>query len=82
VLREEYLKPLGLSALALAKELRVPANRVIEIIRGERDVSADSAICLARYFRTDLRFWFNLQVAHDNARPILAIYREELRGLR
>src|ERR1044071_3373584 len=65
VLREEYLKPLGLSARALAKSLAVPANRITEIMRGERDVSADTAIRLARYFRTDPRFWLNLQAAHD-----------------
>ena len=64
-MREEYLVPLGLSARALAKELAVPANRLTEIIRGTRDVSADTAIRLGRYFRTDPRFWLNLQAAHD-----------------
>jgi addiction module HigA family antidote len=57
ILREEFLVPLGLSARALAKALGVPANRITEIMRGERDVSADTAIRLARYFRTDPRFW-------------------------
>jgi antitoxin HigA-1 len=65
VLREEYLLPLGLSARALAKELDVPANRLTEIMRGTRDVSADTAIRLGRYFGTDPRFWLNLQAAHD-----------------
>ena len=65
VLREEYLVPLGLSARALAKSLAVPANRITEIMRGERDVSADTAIRLGRYFRTDPRFWLNLQAAYD-----------------
>ena len=65
VLREEYLVPLGLSARALAKELGVPANRLTEIMRGTRDVTADTAIRLGRYFRTDPRFWLNLQTAHD-----------------
>ena len=65
VLREEYLRPLGMSARALAKELNVPANRLTEIMRGERDVTADTAIRLGRYFRTDPRFWLNLQSAHD-----------------
>jgi len=65
VLREEYLMPLGLSARALAKELDVPANRLTEIMRGTRDVSADTAIRLGRYFRTDPRFWLNLQAAYD-----------------
>ena len=65
ILREEYLLPLGMSARALAKALGVPANRVTELMRGERDVSADTAIRLGRYFRTDPRFWLNLQTAHD-----------------
>jgi antitoxin HigA-1 len=65
VLKEEYLVPLGLSARALAKLLDVPANRLTEIMRGTRDVSADTAIRLGRYFRTDPRFWLNLQAAYD-----------------
>jgi addiction module HigA family antidote len=65
VLREEYLVPLGLSARGLAKELDVPANRLTEIMRGTRDVSADTAIRLGRYFGTDPRFWLNLQAAYD-----------------
>lgn len=65
VLREEYLLPLGLSARALAKALDVPANRMSEIVRGTRDVSADTAIRLGRYFGTDPRFWLNLQAAHN-----------------
>jgi addiction module HigA family antidote len=65
VLREEYLVPLGLSARALAKALDVPANRLTEIMRGTRNVSADTAIRLGRYFGTDPRFWLNLQAAYD-----------------
>ena len=65
VLREEYLVPLGLSARALARDLGVPPNRITEIMRGQRDVTADTAIRLGRYFRTDPRFWLNLQTAHD-----------------
>jgi antitoxin HigA-1 len=65
VLKEEYLVPLEMSARALAKELDVPANRLTEIIRGTRDVTADTAIRLGRYFGTDPRFWLNLQAAHD-----------------
>ena len=65
VLREEYLLPLGLSARALAKQLDVAPNRLTEIMRGTRDVSADTAIRLGRYFRTDPRFWLNLQAAYD-----------------
>jgi addiction module HigA family antidote len=65
VLKEDYLVPLRMSAPALAAEIGVPANRVSEIVRGERDVSADTALRLARYFGTDPRFWLNQQAAHD-----------------
>ena len=57
--------PLGCSARALAKDLDVPANRLTEIMRGVRDVTADTAIRLGRYFGTDPRFWLNLQAAYD-----------------
>lgn len=68
ILREEFLAPLNMSARALAKALNVPANRLTEIMRGERDVSADTAIRLGRYFGTDPRFWLNLQAAYDLSR--------------
>jgi addiction module HigA family antidote len=65
VLREEFMLPLNLSARALGQAIGVPANRLSEIARGRRDVSADTAIRLGRYFNTDPRFWLNLQAAHD-----------------
>ena len=68
VLAEEYLKPLGLSASALAREIGVPGNRISDIVRRRRDVSADTAIRLGRYFDVDPRFWLNLQAAHDLSR--------------
>lgn len=65
VLAEEYMKPLGLSARALGEALGVPGNRISDIMRQRRDVSADTAIRLGRYFGVDPRFWLNLQAAHD-----------------
>jgi antitoxin HigA-1 len=65
VLREEYLAPLGLSARRLASALGVPSNRISDLARERRDVTADTAIRLGRYFDTDPRFWLNLQLAHD-----------------
>ncbi|ACK51045.1 plasmid maintenance system antidote protein, XRE family [Methylocella silvestris BL2] len=65
ILREEYLKPLGMSARGLAAALHVPPNRISEIVRERRDVTADTAIRLALCFRTTPQFWLNLQVAHD-----------------
>jgi antitoxin HigA-1 len=68
VLAEEYMKPLGLSANALGRALGAPGNRISDIVRGRRDVSADTAIRLGRYFGVDPRFWLNLQTAHDLSR--------------
>ncbi len=65
VLLEDFLKPLGLSANALAKALRVPAPRINDVVRRRRGVSADTAMRLARYFGGDARSWLNLQTAHD-----------------
>jgi len=65
VLEAEFLEPLEITARALAKEIGVPPNRLTEIIRQRRGVTADTAIRLGRYFGTDPRFWLNLQVAHD-----------------
>ena len=65
VLAEEYMQPLGLSARALGEALGVPGNRISDIMRQRRDVSADTAIRLGRYFGVDPRFWLNLQAAYD-----------------
>jgi len=65
VLREEFLKPLELSAHQLADALEVPANRVSEILRERRSVTADTALRLAAHFKTTPEFWLNLQMAHD-----------------
>jgi addiction module HigA family antidote len=65
VLREDFLKPLEMSANALAKALRVPAPRVNDVVRERRGVSADTAMRLARYFGGDARSWLNLQTSYD-----------------
>lgn len=65
VLREEYLKPLGLSANALAKALRVPASRVNDIVLERRGITVDTAFRLVRYFGGDVQSWLNLQTAYD-----------------
>lgn len=65
VLREDFLKPLGMSANALAKALNVPTPRINDVARERRGVSADTAMRLARYFGGDARSWLNLQSAYD-----------------
>jgi len=65
ILREDFMKPLGLSINKLALELHVPATRVHEIVRERRRITADSALRLARYFNTNPEFWLNLQNFFD-----------------
>jgi addiction module HigA family antidote len=65
ILREELMRPLGLTASGLARDLRVPVTRINDILRCRRAVSADTALRLARYFGTTARFWINLQAAYD-----------------
>jgi addiction module HigA family antidote len=64
ILREEYMAPLGLSGSALARGLKVPANRINDILRDRREISADTALRLARYFGTTPQFWLNAQSAY------------------
>ena len=65
VLSEEFLSPLGLSARRVAEEIGVPTNRLTDIVRGRRGVTADTAHRLGTFFGTSPQFWVNLQVAHD-----------------
>jgi addiction module HigA family antidote len=64
-LREDFLKPLGLTANRLAIELQVPVTRINDIVRGKRAISADTALRLARFFGTTPQFWMNLQANYD-----------------
>lgn len=65
ILREDLMKPFGLSINGLARDLRVPVTRVSEIVNGRRTVTADTALRLSRYFGTSPQFWMNLQMAYD-----------------
>jgi addiction module HigA family antidote len=67
VLIEDFMKPLGLSANALAIALRVPASRIAEITKARRAVSAETALRIARYFGTTPDFWVRLQAKYDVA---------------
>ena len=65
VLREDFMKPLGLSINKLALDLHVPATRIGEIVHERRRITADTALRLARYFKTNAEFWLNLQNFFD-----------------
>ncbi len=72
ILLEEFMKPLGISQNQLARDLKVPPRRINEIVHGKRSITIDTALRLARHFRTSVEFWINLQthyeleVAEDN----------------
>ena len=76
MLRAEFLEPLGLSANALGLALRVLANRITAILSGERAVTVDTALRLARYFGNSARFWLNLQQNHELSKARSALARK------
>ncbi len=67
ILLEEFLKPIGLTQVALAKHLGIPTQRVNEIVRGKRGITPDTAWLLAQAFGTTPQFWLNLQMQHELA---------------
>jgi addiction module HigA family antidote len=65
ILREDYLKPLGLSANALAQALKVLASRINDIMLERRGITVDTAMRLVRYFGGDVQSWMNLRTAYE-----------------
>lgn len=74
ILLEEFLKPMGISQYRLAQETGISPMRISEVVRGKRSVTADTALRLARYFGTSVKFWMGLQDDYEieQARLILA----------
>jgi antitoxin HigA-1 len=72
-LREDFMKPLGLSANALAIALRVPVTRITEIVRERRGITVETAMRLSQYFGTSADFWMNMQKSYE-----LSIAKKEL----
>ena len=62
---QEELVALDMSAAELARKIRVPANRITQILNGSRDISADTALRLGHFFGTTAQFWLNLQILYD-----------------
>jgi len=65
ILQEEFLIPMGISQYRLAKEISVPARRINEIVHGNRSITPDTALRLARFFGSTELFWVNLQTRYD-----------------
>lgn len=64
-LREEFMKPYGLSMNRLALDLHVPVTRIAEIVNERRGITSDTALRLARYFKTTPQFWMNMQLHYE-----------------
>jgi len=65
VLKEEFLIPFGITAYRLSKDLSIPQTRVSEILKGNRRITADTALRLSRYFGNSAKFWLGLQDDFD-----------------
>jgi len=65
ILNEEFLIPYGISAYRLAKETFIPQTRVSEIIKGNRRITADTALRLSKYFSNSPKFWLGIQIDYD-----------------
>ena len=65
ILLEEFMKPLGVSQNRLSRDIDVPVSRISAIVKGERAITADTALRLARYFGTSTRLWLNLQADYE-----------------
>src|SRR3990172_2244148 len=65
ILLEDFMKPLELSSYRVAKDIGVPALRISQIVRGQRSITADTAMRLARYFGTSAAIWLRLQARYD-----------------
>ncbi len=64
-LKEDFMRPLGLNANQLAQMLNVPPNRICDVIRGRRSITADTALRLAKCFGTSAKLWMNLQSRYE-----------------
>jgi len=65
ILLEEFLKPMGITAYRLAKEIKIPQTRISQIIHGKRRITADTALRLSKFFGTTAQFWLGLQDDYD-----------------
>ncbi len=65
VLLEDFIKPRGLSQYRVAKDIGVPTLRITQIVRGQRSITADTALRLARYFGTSANVWLRMQARYD-----------------
>lgn len=73
ILEEEFLKPLGISAYKLAKVTLIPATRISQIIKGNRRITADTALRFGKFFGNSADFWLGIQMEYDLRKEKAAI---------
>ena len=76
VLNEEFLLPLGVSANKLSKDVGIPQTRISEIVKGNRRITADTALRLSRYFGNSAKFWLGLQDDFDIEEEVQSKFKE------
>lgn len=76
ILSEEFLKPMGISAYKLAKDIAIPQTRISEITKGRRRITADTALRFSKYFGTTPKFWLGLQDDFDLEEEQHVIFHE------
>ena len=76
LLREEFLLPMGITKYRLAKEIRVPAQRIGDIVAGKRTITADTDLRLCRFFGLSKGYWLRAQVAYDTEVAEAALFLE------
>ena len=78
ILLEEFLKPLGISAYRLSKDIAIPQTRISAIIKGKRRITADTALRLSQYFGNPAKFWLGMQDDYDLEEELIANKQELL----
>lgn len=81
ILKEEFLKPMGISAYRLAKDTNMPATRISEILNGRRRITADTALRLSTYFGNSADFWLGVQDEYDLRKERIRL-KSELSNIR
>ena len=76
ILREEFLKPMNISAYRLAKDTNMPATRISEILKGRRRITADTALRLSKYFGNSADFWLGIQDEYDLRKGRIRLKKE------
>jgi len=76
ILREEFLKPMNISAYRLAKDTNMPATRISEILKGRRRITADTALRLSKYFGNSADFWLGIQDEYDLRKERVRLKKE------